>query len=125
LGEESRDRFLSLDVGTRAAVLVEGGLPETDAAGVASAMDRRMFDHILPLYRSEAYLEDWAFDPAATYPAGLVLWGRDDDYQAAEFGRIAAAASGARFHELACGHWWQVERPDEVATLVSCRRQQR
>jgi hypothetical protein len=29
-------------------------------------MDRRMFDHILPLYRSEAYLEDWAFDPAAT-----------------------------------------------------------
>jgi pimeloyl-ACP methyl ester carboxylesterase len=54
-----------------------------------------------------------------------VLWGRDDDYQAAEFGRIAAAASGARFHELACGHWWQVERPDEVAALVSCRRQQR
>ncbi len=56
---------------------------------------------------------------AATYPAGLVLWGRDDSYQAAEFGRIAAAASGARFHELACGHWWQVERPDEVAAALT------
>ena len=78
-----------------------------------------MFDHILPLYRSESYLEDWAFDAASTYPPGLVLWGRDDPYQAAEFGRAAAAASGARFHELACGHWWQVERPDEVAAELT------
>ena len=37
----------------------------------------------------------------------------------AEFGRIAAAASGARFHELACGRWWQVERPDEVAATLT------
>jgi pimeloyl-ACP methyl ester carboxylesterase len=81
-------------------------------------MDRRMFDHILPLYRSESYLEDWAFDPTSTYPPGLVLWGRDDPYQAAEFG-AAAAASGARFHDRACAHWWQVERPDEVAAELT------
>jgi pimeloyl-ACP methyl ester carboxylesterase len=50
---------------------------------------------------------------------GLVLWGRQDAYQAAEFGRAASATSGARFHELACGHWWQVERPDEVAAELT------
>jgi pimeloyl-ACP methyl ester carboxylesterase len=119
LGEHWRDHFLGLDVNTRAAMLVAAGLPEIGAVGVAAAMDRRMFDHILRLYRSEPYLEDWAFDPTATYPPGLVLWGRDDPYQAAEFGRVAAAASGARFHELGCGHWWQVERPDEVAAELT------
>ena len=76
LGERWRDHFLSLDVDTRAGMLVAAGLPEIDAADVAAAMDRRMFDHILPLYRSETYLEDWAFDPASTYPPGLVLWGQ-------------------------------------------------
>ncbi|HEY6576854.1 MAG TPA: hypothetical protein VI029_18435 [Mycobacterium sp.] len=31
----------------------------------------------------------------------------------------AQAAAGARFHELACGHWWQVELPDEVAAELT------
>jgi pimeloyl-ACP methyl ester carboxylesterase len=118
LGEQWRDHFLGLDVDTRAAMLAANGLPEADAAGVAAGMDRRMFDHILPLYRSQPYLEDWAFDPNSAYPPGLVLWGRDDPYQAADFGRSAAEAAGARFHELACGHWWQVERTEEVATAL-------
>ncbi|MDT5175733.1 MAG: hypothetical protein QOG37_2984 [Mycobacterium sp.] len=115
LGERWRDHFLALDADTRAGMLVDAGVPAIDATNVAAGMDRRMLDHILPLYRSESYLEDWAFDEAATYPPGLVLWGKHDPYQSAEFGRLAAAASGARFHELACGHWWQVERPHEVA----------
>jgi pimeloyl-ACP methyl ester carboxylesterase len=115
LGERWRDHFLALDTDTRAGMLVDAGVPAVNATNVAAGMDRRMFDYLLPLYRSESYLEDWAFDPAATYPPGLVLWGKHDPYQSAEFGRLAAAASGARFHELACGHWWQVERPHEVA----------
>jgi pimeloyl-ACP methyl ester carboxylesterase len=115
LGEQWRDGFLGLDMETRAEMLVGAGLPAIDAGSVAAEMDHRMFDYILPLYRSEPYLEDWAFDPTATYPPGVVLWGKDDPYQAAEFGRVAAAASGARFHEMPCGHWWQTERPDEVA----------
>jgi pimeloyl-ACP methyl ester carboxylesterase len=119
LGEQWRDHFLGLDVNTRAGMLAAAGIPEIDADGVAAAMDRRMFDHILPLYRSEPYLEDWAFDPTSTYPPGLVLWGRDDPYQATEFGRAAAAAAGARFHELACGHWWQVERTEEVVAELA------
>ena len=120
LGERWRDHFLGLNVGTRTGMLVAAGLPEIDASDVAAAMDRRMFDHMLPLYRSESYLEDWAFDPTSTYPSGLVLWGEHDPYQSTEFGRIAAAASGARFHELGCGHWWQVERPEEVvAELIA------
>ena len=70
LGEQWRDQFLGLDVNTRAEMLAGAGIPEIDAAGVAAAMDRRMFDHILPLYRSEPYLEDWAFDPDLGIPAG-------------------------------------------------------
>jgi len=118
LGEDWRDTFLGLDVVTRAGFLVAAGLPESEAASVAAGMDRRMFDHILPLYRSETYLEDWAFDPASVYPPGLVLWGREDPYQATEFGRIVADASGARYHEFACGHWWQIERPEDVAAQL-------
>ncbi len=116
LGERWRDHFLRLDVDTRAAMMVAAGVPELDATGVAAGMDRRMFEHMLSLYRSEPYLEDWAFDPNSTYPRGLMLWGRDDRYQTADFGRAAATAAGARYHELACGHWWQVERAEEVAT---------
>ena len=119
LGERWRDHFLGLDVNTRAAMLAAAGVPEIDAAGVAAEMDRRMFDHILALYRSEPYLEDWAIDPTSTYPPGLVLWGGDDPYQAAEFGRSAATAAGARFRELACGHWWQVEQAEEVAAELT------
>jgi pimeloyl-ACP methyl ester carboxylesterase len=99
--------------------LAAAGVPEVEAAGVAAGMDRRMFDHILPLYRSEPYLEDWAFDPSSNYPPGLVLWGSDDRYQTAEFGRSAATAAGARFHELACGHWWQIERAEEIAAELT------
>ncbi len=119
LGEQWRDQFLGIDVNTRAEMLAGAGIPRIDAAGVAAAMDRRMFDHILPLYRSEPYLEDWAFDPTSEYPPGLVLWGSEDLYQAPEFGRSAAAAAGARFHQFACGHWWQVERPEEVAAELA------
>jgi pimeloyl-ACP methyl ester carboxylesterase len=119
LGERWCEHFLSLDVNVRAAMMAAAGVPEIDAAAVAVAMDRRMLDHILPLYRSQPYLEDWAFDPNSAYPPGLVLWGRDDPYQAADFGRIAAAAAGARFHELACGHWWQVECAEEVAAALT------
>lgn len=119
LGEHWRDDFLRLDLDTRAGMLAAAGVPEIEAAGVAAGMDRRMFDHILPLYRSETYLEDWAFDPTTSYPPGLVLWGHEDPYQPTEFGRVAAEASGARFRELACGHWWQIERPDEVAAELT------
>jgi hypothetical protein len=80
LGERWRDHFLDLDVDTRARMLVDAGVPAIDATNVASTMDRRMLDHILPLYRSESYLEDWAFDSVATYPPGMLLWGRHDPY---------------------------------------------
>jgi pimeloyl-ACP methyl ester carboxylesterase len=119
LGEKWRDHFLGLDVHKRAAKLADAGVPEAEVVGVAAGMDRRMFDHILPLYRSQPYLEDWAFDSNSTYPPGLVLWGSDDPYQAADFGRSAAESAGARFHELACGHWWQVERTEEVAAALT------
>ena len=78
LGEQWRDSFSASMSTPVPACWWPPALPEIDAADVAAGMDRRMFDQILPLYRSEPYLEDWAFDPTSTYPPGLVLWGRDD-----------------------------------------------
>ena len=92
LGEQWRDQFLGLDLNTRAAMLTTAGVPETDAADVAAGMDRRMFDHILPLYRSEPYLEDWAFDPNSDVPAGTRALGSEDRYQSADFGSSAAVS---------------------------------
>jgi pimeloyl-ACP methyl ester carboxylesterase len=47
---------------------------------------------------------------------GLVLWGADDPYAAPVFGSRLASRTGARFVTYAeCGHWWQLQRPGEVA----------
>lgn len=119
LGEQSRDRLLEMDVPARSEVLQAAGMPAEHAPQAAAALDRRMFDHILPLYRSEPFLGDWAFDPAATYPPALVLWGRDDPYQPADVGRAAAGVVRARYVELDCGHWWQLERPDQAAAELA------
>lgn len=119
LGEQSRDQLLALDVDTRASVLRAAGVPAGSAAEAAAAIDRRMLDHILPLYRSEPFFGDWAFTAGTAYPPGLVLWGRDDPYQPAAFGRAAAETADAPFLELDCGHWLQVERPGEVAAALT------
>ena len=115
LGEHWRDQFLGLDVDTRAATLAAAGIPETDAAGVAAEMDRRMFDHILPLYRSEPYLEDWAFDPDRQIPTRPGAVGPRRSIPGSGIRTLRRHSCGGALHEFACGHWWQVERPEEVA----------
>jgi pimeloyl-ACP methyl ester carboxylesterase len=45
-----------------------------------------------------------------------VLWGERDPYAAPRFGARLAERTGARFVSLpGCSHWWQLERPDDVA----------
>lgn len=119
LGEVARDRLLALDPADRTRALQASGVPSATAAAVAAGIDRRMLDHILPLYRSEPFFGDWAFAPGADLPPGLVVWGRDDPFQPASFGRATAEAAGARYVELDCGHWWQVERPEDVAAALT------
>ena len=51
------------------------------------------------------------------YPApGLMLWGENDPYATPEFGARLARKTRARFVSFpGCSHWWQLERPTEVA----------
>ena len=96
--------------------LVAAGVPETDAAESSGHVDATMKRCILALYRSAVHAgSEWAADLARVTAPGLVLWGETDPYAATRFGRRLAERTRARFVELPCSHWWQLERPDDVA----------
>jgi len=102
--------------GLRAA-LVKTGVPEADAAAAARKVDATMKQCILNLYRSAVHAgEEWEDDLRRVSAPGLVLWGEKDPYAAVEFGARLALKTRARFVSFAgCSHWWQLERPGEVA----------
>jgi len=72
---------------------------------------------ILALYRSAVNTgSEWEPDLGRVRAPGLVLWGEKDPYAAARFGARLAERTGARSVSFpGCSHWWQLERPDEVA----------
>jgi pimeloyl-ACP methyl ester carboxylesterase len=100
-----------------AAALVAAGVPAADAAETAAHVDPTMKDCILNLYRSAVHAgEEWEDDLKRISAPGLVLWGEKDPYAAVEFGAKLAQKTRARFVSFAaCSHWWQLERPGEVA----------
>jgi pimeloyl-ACP methyl ester carboxylesterase len=106
-----------MTAGGLAAALVAAGVPVADAAGTASHVDPTMKDCILKLYRTAIRVGDeWEDDLKRVSAPGLVLWGEKDPYAAMEFGARLAQKTRARFVSFpACSHWWQLERPDEVA----------
>ena len=59
---------------------------------------------------------EWEDDLRRVSAPGLVLWGEKDPYAAVDFGAPLAEKTRARFGPFAGGsHWWQLERPAEVA----------
>ena len=76
-----------------------------------------MKECILKLYRSAVHAgEEWEDDLGRISAPGLVLWGEKDPYAAVEFGARLAQKTRARFVSFpGCSHWWQLERPAEVA----------
>jgi len=100
-----------------AAALVAAGVPAEDAATTAAHVDPTMKDCILKLYRSAVHAgEEWEDDLSRIFAPGLVLWGEKDPYASVEFGARLARRTRARFVSFAgCSHWWQLERPGEVA----------
>ena len=102
---------------TLAPGLVAGGVPAADAAEAARHVDATMKRSILALYRSGVRVgAEWEHGLARVGGRGLVLWGANDPYAAPVYGRRLASRTGARFVTYAeCGHWWQLERPAEVA----------
>jgi pimeloyl-ACP methyl ester carboxylesterase len=99
------------------AALVTAGVPAADAAAAAGSMDATMKQCILNLDRSAIHAgEEWEDDLRRVSAPGLVLWGEKDPYAPAEFGARLAQRTGARFVSFpGCSHWWQLERPAEVA----------
>ena len=97
--------------------LVAAGVPAADAAEAARHVDATMKRSILALYRSGVRVgAEWEHGLARVGGRGLVLWGADDPYAAPVFGSRLASRTGAGFVTYAeCGHWWQLERPGEVA----------
>ena len=114
VGEKVMERLTTeaLQVG-----LVAAGVPAPDAATTAAHVDATMKQCILGLYRSAVRVgAEWEDDLRRVSAPGLVLWGENDPYASVEFGERLARNTRARFVSFpGCSHWWQLERPAEVA----------
>jgi pimeloyl-ACP methyl ester carboxylesterase len=101
--------------------LAAAGVPSEDAREAAAHLDDTMKRCILRLYRSAITVgEQWGPDLSRLTAPGLILWGELDPYAAPTWGERLATRTGARFVSLAgCSHWWQLERPADVATLLT------
>ena len=98
------------------SALEAAGVPPEDAAETTAHIDATMKDCILKLYRSAIQVgAEWEDDLRRIAAPGLVLWGETDPYVTPDFGARMAARTGAKFVLLPCSHWWQLERPDDVA----------
>jgi pimeloyl-ACP methyl ester carboxylesterase len=102
---------------TMQAALVAVGVPATDAAKAGARLDATMKQSILNLYRSAVNAgQEWEDDLERVSAPGLVLWGEKDPFASVEFGARLASRTRARFVSFGGGsHWWQLERPAEVA----------
>ena len=99
------------------AALAAAGVPAADAVTTAAHVDDTMKQCILRLYRSAVHAgSEWEGDLRRVSAPGLVLWGEKDPYVSVEFGARLAETTRARFVSFpGCSHWWQLERPAEVA----------
>lgn len=101
--------------------LQAAGVPEAEAREAASHVDAVMKDCILKLYRSAITVnQDWEPELRGIAGPGLILWGEHDAFAAPVHGERTAAGANARFQVFPkCNHWWQLERPEEVAAALS------
>jgi pimeloyl-ACP methyl ester carboxylesterase len=107
----------ALTAETLQAALVAAGVPAADAARAGGKLDATMKQCILNLYRSAVNAgAEWEDDLPRVSAPGLVLWGEKDPYASVDFGARLAEKTRARFVQFSeCSHWWQLERPAELA----------
>lgn len=103
-----------------APALHQAGLTLPQAEHTASHIDDTMKDCILKLYRSAAMVgAEWEADLARIKAPGLVIFGADDPYVDKRFAHSLGAKTGAKVMVLeGCGHWWESQRPAEVAEAL-------
>jgi pimeloyl-ACP methyl ester carboxylesterase len=101
--------------------LIAQGLPEFAASETARHIDPVMKDCILRLYRSARNVfAEWEADLVHIRAPGLVLWGENDPFAEARFAdQMGEQTRAGRVLRLAdCGHWWQLQKPDETAAAL-------
>jgi pimeloyl-ACP methyl ester carboxylesterase len=103
------------------SALATAGVPPDDAREAAAHVDDTMKRCILRLYRSATKVgAEWGPGLGKLSAPGLILWGERDPYAAPTWGERLAARTNARFVALpGCSHWWQLERPADVAVLLT------
>jgi pimeloyl-ACP methyl ester carboxylesterase len=118
VGEKVMERLTAATLGD---ALTTAGVPAGDAREAAAHLDDTMKRCILRLYRSAIKVgAEWGPALAKLGAPGLVLWGELDPYAAPIWGERLAQRTGARFVSFpGCSHWWQLERPADVATLLT------
>lgn len=101
--------------------LAQVGLTPAQAEGVASHLDATMKDCILKLYRSAKTVgAEWEAGLAKITAPGLVIFGADDPYVDMKFALRLGEKTRAREVMIIekCGHWWESQRPAEVAAAL-------
>lgn len=120
-GEDIMTGMLALPHADLVAGLAGSGSPPELATMQAGAIDARMAECILALYRSAVTVgEEWEDAVAAMPPRpALVLWGRDDPFVTPEYGeRLAARIDAELVLFDDCGHWWPWQRAVESAAAL-------
>jgi pimeloyl-ACP methyl ester carboxylesterase len=118
-GEAFFQQQLDAPVQERAGVFTMFGVPEEDALTIADAIDQRMADCILALYRSATKVQDeWGPAVDAIDKPGLIVVPTADPFLAEAGARRTAERAGAKVETLEeKGHWWMLQDPAAAAAL--------
>jgi pimeloyl-ACP methyl ester carboxylesterase len=119
-GEAFFAQQLAASVPERSGAFTMFGVPEDDALAIADAIDQRMTDCILALYRSATTVQDdWGPAFEAIPKPGLVVIPMADPFLSEPGARRAAERAGARVQVLDDkGHWWMLQDPASAAELL-------
>jgi pimeloyl-ACP methyl ester carboxylesterase len=95
-------------------------VPSSYAIEAVQHMDDTMKQCILKLYRSAVNVgAEWQPDLNNVSCRGLVLWGNRDDACPVDFSdRLATDLGASRVLKLDTGHWFELEKPADVAQAL-------
>ena len=119
--EEGERWMRELDPGKFSQQLQGLGIPAEIAPAMASRVDERMKQVILPLYRSALDVgQRWQPELAKVTSPGLVFWGQQDEACPIRFAEELAGDTHAdRVLKLDCGHWTPLQKPKEIADALA------
>jgi len=114
------DYLRQLDPGQTRQRLESFGVPSAYAAEAVQHMDDRMKECMLRLYRSAVTVgAEWQADLKNASCPSMVLWGAKDHACPVAFADLLAAdLKATRVVKLDTGHWFELEKPEDVATAL-------